>query len=170
MHAAARGVTLRYMAKIHLLIDDAANRLTLRALLAAAGHRVVTEAPDIVITDDREQAIRLSREGPTLLLATASAIPDAVAAMREGVYGYIFVPFQPGEAELTIQHMLDCEHYREGVEVFRPMTLEEADARHIIETLRYCKNNRARAARLLGIGRNTLWRKLKHLKAKPRQE
>jgi DNA-binding NtrC family response regulator len=158
------------MAKINLLIDDVANRLTLRALLAAAGHRVVSEEPDIIVTDDREQAIRLCKQAPTLLLATASEIPNAVTAMREGVYGYLFVPFQPGEAELTIQHMLDAEHYKEGVEVYRPMTLEEADARHILQTLRYCKNNRARAARLLGIGRNTLWRKLKHQKAKPRQE
>jgi two-component system response regulator HydG len=32
---------------------------------------------------------------------------------------------------------------------------------HIQRVLRVCKHNQAKAARILGIGRNTLWRKLK---------
>ena len=43
--------------------------------------------------------------------------------------------------------------------------LEEVEALHILDTLRRCKNNQAHAARKLGIGRNTLWRKLKKIKA-----
>ena len=41
------------------------------------------------------------------------------------------------------------------------LTLAEAEQRFILDTLRRCKYNQARAARMLGIGRNTLWRKLK---------
>ena len=39
--------------------------------------------------------------------------------------------------------------------------LDEVERAHIETVLRQCKHNQAEAARLLGIGRNTLWRKLK---------
>ena len=82
--------------------------------------------------------------------------------MRQGVFGYLFVPFQPGEAPLMVERAL--EEYRPKPEPSKDLvTLEEAEARHILAVLRHCKNNRAKAARMLGIGRNTLWRKLKKL-------
>ncbi|MBI5091051.1 MAG: helix-turn-helix domain-containing protein [Candidatus Hydrogenedentes bacterium] len=37
--------------------------------------------------------------------------------------------------------------------------------RHIRSVLRQCKNNQGKAAQVLGIGRNTLWRKLKRAKS-----
>ena len=40
-------------------------------------------------------------------------------------------------------------------------TLEQIELDYIQQVLRACKHNQARAARVLGIGRNTLWRKLK---------
>ncbi len=39
--------------------------------------------------------------------------------------------------------------------------LEDLERLHILEVLRECGNNQAEAAKKLGIGRNTLWRKLK---------
>ncbi|MCK5863146.1 MAG: hypothetical protein KAH38_11715 [Candidatus Hydrogenedentes bacterium] len=33
--------------------------------------------------------------------------------------------------------------------------------KHLEEVLRLCKGNQAKAARILNIGRNTLWRKMK---------
>jgi DNA-binding protein Fis len=47
-----------------------------------------------------------------------------------------------------------------------PLTLEEVEEVHILDTMRRCRDNQARAARELGIGRNTLWRKLKRIQAK----
>jgi len=41
--------------------------------------------------------------------------------------------------------------------------LEDVEMEHILRVLKKCKNNQAKAARMLGIGRNTLWRKLKEL-------
>ncbi len=41
------------------------------------------------------------------------------------------------------------------------LTLEEIEKRHILDTLAYCQGNYDEAARLLAIGRTTLWRKLK---------
>src|SRR5262249_45223506 len=40
-------------------------------------------------------------------------------------------------------------------------TLAEAERTHIIRTLERCGGNHSRAAEALGIGRTTLWRKLK---------
>jgi DNA-binding NtrC family response regulator len=43
----------------------------------------------------------------------------------------------------------------------KPMRLEEVEREHILSTLEAFGWNQARAAEVLGIGRNTLWRKLK---------
>jgi two-component system, NtrC family, response regulator HydG len=39
----------------------------------------------------------------------------------------------------------------------------EAERRHILSVLRLVRGNRERAARILGISRKTLWKKLKRL-------
>lgn len=41
------------------------------------------------------------------------------------------------------------------------LTLAEVERRYVLETLQRCAGNRAAAARALGIGENTLWRRLK---------
>ena len=43
----------------------------------------------------------------------------------------------------------------------REHTLAEMERAHILQTLERCAWNHSRAAELLGIGRTTLWRKLK---------
>ncbi|MBI3000301.1 MAG: hypothetical protein HYY46_17895 [Deltaproteobacteria bacterium] len=40
---------------------------------------------------------------------------------------------------------------------------EKAERKHIVSIIRLAKGNRAQAARILGISRKTLWKKLKHL-------
>lgn len=40
---------------------------------------------------------------------------------------------------------------------------EQAEREHIISVLRLTEGNRVQAARILGISRKTLWKKLKHL-------
>jgi DNA-binding NtrC family response regulator len=157
------------MARVQLVIDDVANRLTLKAILEAEGHRTVEVDPDVVVVDGATAAVEWAQQMPALTLAAAAEIRDAVAAMHKGVYGYIFVPFQPGEAGIMVQRAAQSRFHGSGAPEtaagqgpdWAPMTLEEAEVQHILTTLRHCKNNRARAARLLGIGRNTLWRKLK---------
>ena len=43
---------------------------------------------------------------------------------------------------------------------------EEAERQHILSILRLTSGNRAQAARLLGISRKTLWKKMKRLGAR----
>lgn len=145
------------MAHVFLDIDDDVNRLTLRAMLEAEGHNIVQAHPQAVIADDAMKAIHHAKSAPTLVLATLNDLRAAVAAMRQGVHGYIFVPFQPGEAAIMVRRAL-AEAAPEGHPQLLP--LQAVEERHISEVLRQCKGNRAKAARILGIGRNTLWRKL----------
>jgi len=158
------------MANVSLYVDDPAQRITLRGMLMAVGHRVVDAAADVVIADTSDKAIELARSYPTLVLATASDIEEAVAAMEQGVYGYIFMPFRAGETLIMVRRALDTEYAapatpEPGQEDF--LSLAEAETRHILDTLQRCRNNQSKTARVLGIGRNTLWRKLKKVEKSP---
>jgi DNA-binding NtrC family response regulator len=155
------------MARVQLLIDDPASSLTLRAMLQAEGHVVVETMPEVAIADSVKRALESARLRPTLILARATDVHEAVATMRKGVYGYIFVPFQSGEADIMVRRAIKQERVGEPE---APLSLADAEARHILATLKRCKDNRAEAARVLGIGRNTLWRKLKNIRREAARE
>lgn len=158
------------MALIGFHIGDPANRMTLKAMLEMDGHRILEgeSGVPLIITDDLDRAVnRVTPETSVLVLCRHEEVVRAVEAMRAGVYGYIFLPFQPGEAGLMVQRALErntpdtaaAPGSHDG-----PMRrLEEVESEHILYILRRCKNNQAKAARILGIGRNTLWRKLKKI-------
>ncbi len=146
------------MARLQLLVDDGTQRMTLQATLESAGHQVVDSGAEVVFASSADAAIKRARECPVILLAAASGIPEAVRAMREGVWGYVFVPLQPGEAVMAVQRATAGGSAPTAEDLRR---LEDVEMEHIVRVLRKCKNNQAKAARMLGIGRNTLWRKLK---------
>lgn len=151
------------MARVRLEVADPPNRITLKMVLEQAGHEVVEDGEMVVICDNQNHAIAAVKHARVLLLAAPKEIPAAVHAMREGVYGYISLPLQPGEAEIMVSRAL--EGPSAGTEA--PLqTLEEAEEVLILDTLRRCRQNQAETARVLGIGRNTLWRKLKRIKSR----
>jgi two-component system response regulator HydG len=43
-------------------------------------------------------------------------------------------------------------------------TLAQSETERILTAMRACRNNQTKAAKVLGIGRNTLWRKLKRIR------
>ena len=151
------------MARVQLHVVDPANRVTLHTLLQSAGHTIAEVDAEVVITDTFATAPDLALSSPVLVLASATQVRDAVAAMQCGVYGYIFLPFQPGEADVMVRRALGSNVAPRTADA-RPLNEVEAD--HILEVLRQCKGNRAKAARVLGVGRNTLWRKLKDIESR----
>lgn len=153
------------MARVELDLDDPLNAMTLKAMLEAEGHAVVRDNGDVIIASPCGHALARLGKVPVLVLASAAQIGEAVAAMREGVYGYVFLPFQPGEAGLMVRRANEVATEKSEPQPEVPETLENAEARHITAVLRACKNNQAEAARRLGIGRNTLWRKLRAMRA-----
>ena len=151
------------MATVQLLLDDPAQALTLRTILEADGFAVGSGSPDAIITDSPRRAVEVSQQRPTVVVCAASGLRSAVDAMNQGVFGYILTPFQPGEAPIMVRRALEWAG-RDGQartmnEELRP--LREVEKEYIQHVLRQCKHNQAKAARILGIGRNTLWRKLK---------
>lgn len=151
------------MARIELDISERIHAMTLKVMLEAEGHRIVSQDGEVLVTDPVPRAAERVRELPVLVLATASQVDAAVQVMRRGVYGYIFLPFQPGEAPLMVRRALEYRGAAPQNDEEELISLEEAESRHILRTVRACKNNQAKAARVLGVGRNTLWRKLKRM-------
>lgn len=156
------------MARVKITVTDPVNRLTLEALLKAEGHEVTGAEPDVEIVDACAAALERARTGPVLILTPAPGIRDAVAAMRQGVFGYILLPFIPGEAAIMVDravawHRHDAGFSEDATNPSRPKrldSLETVEMRHIQKVLRACSYNQTEAARILGMGRNTLWRKL----------
>lgn len=146
------------MATVCLDIEDSTTAATLEAWLRADGHSIADAGAQVVITNDALAAISYAQDSPTLVTASAGQLRSAIAAMRQGVHGYIFVPLQPGEPEVMVRRAAGECPQAAGI---RPRTLAQAEREHIEEVLRFCGGKRADAARILGIGRNTLWRKLK---------
>lgn len=63
--------------------------------------------------------------------------------------------------DLTLEGCFQVPH---GLSRDRPpslIPLDEAEKRHVLSVLEHCGHNKAKAAQILGIGYNTLWRKLK---------
>jgi two-component system response regulator GlrR len=113
-----------------LLVDDDPDLLKLLAIrLKASGYRVTTadsgeralallaaERPDIVITDLRMTGIdgmQLFREIeashgglPVIILTAHGTIPEAVAATRQGVFGYLTKPYDPNDLLTQIEQAL----------------------------------------------------------------
>ncbi|HMB00073.1 MAG TPA: sigma-54 dependent transcriptional regulator [Spirochaetota bacterium] len=61
-------------------------------------------------------------------------------------------------------HIRQVDISTKGIYIPYGISLDEADSRIIMETIRYCKGNKSDAAKVLGIGRKTLHRKLDEFK------
>ena len=153
------------MARVLLDIDDANNRIALKAMLVAEGHTCGPEQPEVIVADSPARALAHKSEAPVLTLATHAVLAEAVQAMRQGVFGYILLPFVPGEAGMMVTRALQSQG-RAAPSSAPARTIEELEEQCILDTLRRCKNNQAQAARVLGIGRNTLCRKLKKIQGR----
>lgn len=131
--------------------------------MKAEGHEIVTDNAEVTIADTPAAAVNALAASQVLLLSPVSGIAEAVSAMQQGVYGYILLPLQPGEAGLMVTRAASKNNrIPEDNEAESPMTpLAEVERKHIETVLRACKGNQVKAARVLGIGRNTLWRKMK---------
>lgn len=123
-----------------LLVDDDHDLLKLLSIrLKASGYRATTatsgeqalsmiaaERPDLVITDLRMAGLdgmalfheieRRHTGLPVIILTAHGTIPDAVAATRQGVFGYITKPYDANELLAQIRRALSL-HGRMGASI-----------------------------------------------------
>ncbi len=146
------------MALVELDIESSELRAAVQTHLEHAGHVVGGNGAAVIVTDDALRAMDHLKRAATIVLSDSSQIRAAVATMRAGAFGYVFVPLQPGELELKVERaalgLLPPQHRD-------PLPLGEIEARYIRAVVDRFRGNQTKAAKALGIGRNTLWRKLK---------
>ena len=155
------------IATIALHIRDGIQRVTLKTMLESDGHRVhaetVTTGIELAFCDLQSLPALDLRDKPIVVVTPATHIHEAVAAMRNGVWGYIVTPFLPQEATLVVARALSSGTPDSRDSLSTLPTMEAVEFEHIRRALRLCDGNQAQAARALNIGRNTLWRKLKKM-------
>lgn len=179
----ASGVTLQTC----LIVDD--NEL-LRNRLAEAiserGYRTRTacnyeeavrsirdEAPELAVIDLKmpgKSGIELVRtikdispETKAVVCTGFGSIANAVEAIHAGAVNYVT---KPADADEILAAFRKSEEPDRAVAEtdYQPVTLAEAEWEYIQQVLADCNGNISKAARLLGIERRTLQRKLKKMR------
>ena len=135
-----------------LLVDDDPDLLKLLAIrLKASGYRATTaisgeqalsmiaaERPDLVITDLRMAGLdgmalfhEIERRHiglPVIILTAHGTIPDAVAATRQGVFGYITKPYDANELLAHVRRALSLHGTMGGSRIEAGSTANRPDA------------------------------------------
>jgi two-component system response regulator RegA len=170
------------MERLLLVDDDAAFRERLARALGARGHTVTTAA-------GLDAALELSRSGdftgfvvdlrlgtdsglslvaelharlpaiPIVVLTGFGSIATALEAVRLGARDYLTKPVEPDQILLALRGERDRRGAPLEVEV-EPASLDRVEWEHIQRVLADTGNNITRAAKLLGIDRRSLQRKL----------
>jgi DNA-binding protein Fis len=79
-------------------------------------------------------------------------------ARREGAAGEILKSNIGDSIDILVEYLVDNE-----VTGIHPLIMQEVEKRLIIKVLQRSRGNKLRAARLLGMGRNTFHRKMQRL-------
>jgi DNA-binding NtrC family response regulator len=150
------------------LCKSIAPRLGLKTVLAATSAEalVAVEERDVAVTvvggHPHDEVLRLLRHieqshlsARTIVCARTAQVAAAVELVKAGAIDYLVKPFDRATLEGALQMALAAEKERARVVPFAEVE------RHAIErALAQAKGNKLLAARLLGIGKTTLYRKL----------
>jgi len=100
-----------------------------------------------------------------LLMSSAHSVDAAIDAIKHGAYDFLCKPLDYQRLMKTLDDLASqLERPQPPVAIgenWRPMPLSEMRRIHIRRVLETCNGNRVRAARMLGIGRTSLYRFLK---------
>jgi two-component system response regulator RegA len=102
-----------------------------------------------------------SPETRSIVVTGFGSIANAVDAMHAGAINYVT---KPADADEILAAFQKHEGEQAAAMDYHPPTLAEAEWEHIQQVLSDCEGNISKAARLLGIERRTLQRKLKKMR------
>jgi two-component system response regulator RegA len=101
-----------------------------------------------------------------ILMSALHSVDSAIDAVKHGAYDYLCRPLDFARATKTLDELaerLQESRLSESADQdWRPLPLSEMRRIHIERVLKTCNGNRVRAARVLGIGRTSLYRFLKN--------
>ena len=101
-----------------------------------------------------------------ILMSVAHSVDSAIEAIKRGAYDYVCKPLDYRRLLKTLDDLAERLRKLQNSAItlngdWRPMPLNELRSMHIQRVLETCNGNRVRAARMLGIGRTSLYRFLK---------
>lgn len=112
------------------------------------------------------KVLQKNPETQVLLMSTEHSVDAAIDAIKHGAYDFLCKPLDYSRLTRTLDEI--ATHLQKPAsaaaaagENWRPMPLSEIRKIHIRRVLETCNGNRVRAARMLGIGRTSLYRFLK---------
>lgn len=105
----------------------------------------------------------LSPETKSVVCTGFGSIANAVEAIHAGAVNYVTKPADADEILAAFRKVEEPDREVAAVD-YQPVTLAEAEWEHIQQVLADCNGNISKAARLLGIERRTLQRKLKKMR------
>ena len=105
----------------------------------------------------------LSPETRAVVCTGFGSIANAVEAIHAGAVNYVTKPADADEILAAFRKAEEPDREIAAVD-YQPVTLAEAEWEYIQQVLADCAGNISKAARLLGIERRTLQRKLKKMR------
>jgi DNA-binding NtrC family response regulator len=113
-----------------------------------------------------EKALQKDRGLHVILMSAVHSVDEAIEAIKHGAYDYLCKPLDSARLTRTLdelsEHLLKSQGAAASPDQdWRPLPLSEMRRIHIQRVLETCNGNRVRAARVLGIGRTSLYRFLK---------
>lgn len=104
--------------------------------------------------------LELNADIPIVMLTGFGSIATALEAVRLGARDYVTKPADPDAILVALGFSEDEEPDRGGDKAYETPTLDRVEWEHIQRVLQEVGGNISRAARLLGINRRSLQRKL----------
>jgi DNA-binding NtrC family response regulator len=101
-----------------------------------------------------------------ILMSATHSVDSAIEAIKHGAYDYVCKPLDYRRLTKTLDDLAEQLRKLQNSATalngdWRPLPLSEVRSMHIQRVLEKCNGNRVRAARMLGIGRTSLYRFLK---------
>jgi DNA-binding NtrC family response regulator len=113
-----------------------------------------------------EKALRQDPRIYVILMSAFLSVDSAIEAIKRGCYDYFCKPLDYSRLasaldDLAAHIRLTQRQSAPPGQIWQPLPLSEMRRIHIYRVLETCNGNRVRAARVLGIGRTSLYRFLK---------